>query len=143
MCVYIYIYIYIGLYSQHQTQLQLRVASTLAPCFLLSGASSKYPLLFPVSYWTPSDLGGSSSGVKSLCLFILFVGFSRQEHRSGLPCPPPVDLVLSELSTVTRPSWVALPGKAPGVTELQQPLWHDKALIREGVHAYLHLHIYT
>ena len=22
----------------------------------------------------------------------LFMGFSRQEHRSGLPCPPPGDL---------------------------------------------------
>jgi len=53
MCVYIYICI--GLYSQHQPQ--LRVASTLARRFLPSGASSRYPLLFPVSYWTPPDLG--------------------------------------------------------------------------------------
>ena len=28
------------------------------------------PLLFPVAYWSPSDLGGSSSGVISFCLLI-------------------------------------------------------------------------
>ena len=41
-------------------------------------------------------------------LFILFMGFSRQEYCSGLPFPSPVDHILSELSTMTRPSWVAL-----------------------------------
>ena len=41
-----------------------------------------------------------------------------------LPFPSPVDQVLSELSAMTRPSWVALPGMALGFTEL------DKALAR-------------
>ena len=36
------------------------------------------------------------------------MGFSRQEYWSGLPFPSLVDNVLSELSTVTHPSWVAL-----------------------------------
>jgi len=40
-------------------------------------------------------------------LFILFMGFSRQEYWSGLPFPSPVDHILSDLSTVTRQSWVA------------------------------------
>ena len=40
------------------------------------------------------------------CL-ILFMGFSRQEYWSGLPFPSPVDHILSDLSTMTRPSWVA------------------------------------
>ena len=35
------------------------------------------------------------------------MGFSRQEYWSGLPFPSLVDHVLSELSTVTCPSWVA------------------------------------
>ena len=35
------------------------------------------------------------------------MGFSRQEHWSGLPFPSPVDHILSHLSTVTRPCWVA------------------------------------
>ena len=48
------------------------------------------------------------------------MGFSRQEYWSGLPFPSPVDHVLSELSTMTRPSWVALHGMAHGFTE-----WSD------------------
>ena len=34
------------------------------------------------------------------------MGFSRQEYWSGLPFPSPVDHILSNLSTMTRPSWV-------------------------------------
>ena len=37
------------------------------------------------------------------CLFILFMGFSRQEHWSGLPFPSPVDHVRSKLSTMNHP----------------------------------------
>ena len=35
------------------------------------------------------------------------MGFSRQEYCSGLPFPSPVDHILSDLSTMTLPSWVA------------------------------------
>ena len=35
------------------------------------------------------------------------LGFSRQEYWSGWPFPSPVDHILSDLSTMTRPSWVA------------------------------------
>ena len=35
------------------------------------------------------------------------MGFSRQEYLSGLPFPSPVDHILSDLSTMTSPSWVA------------------------------------
>ena len=35
------------------------------------------------------------------------MGFSRQEYWSGLPFPSPVDHILSDLSTMTRLSWVA------------------------------------
>ena len=38
---------------------------------------------------------------------ILFMGFSRQEYWSGLPFPSAVDHILSDLSTMSRPSWVA------------------------------------
>ena len=38
----------------------------------------------------------------------LSMEFSKQEYWSGLPFPSPVDHILSELSTMTRPSWVAL-----------------------------------
>ena len=36
------------------------------------------------------------------------MGFSRQKYWSGLPFPSPVDHTLSELSTMTHPSWVVL-----------------------------------
>ena len=48
------------------------------------------------------------------------MGFSRQEYWSGLPFPSSVDHVLSELSTVTRLSWVALHGMAPSFIELDK-----------------------
>ena len=35
------------------------------------------------------------------------MGFSRQEYWSGLPFPSPVDHILSDLSIITCPSWVA------------------------------------
>ena len=50
------------------------------------------------------------------------MGFSRQEYWSGLPFPSPVDHILSDLSTMTRPSWVA-PQAWLGFIEL------DKAVV--------------
>ena len=61
----------------------------------------------PVAYWAPTDLGSSSFSILSFCLFIWFIGFSREEYWSGLPFPSPVDHILSDLSTMTHPSWVA------------------------------------
>ena len=66
----------------------------------------------PVAYWAPTDLGSSCFSVLSFCLFILFMGFSRQEYWSGLPFPSPIDHILSDVSTMTRPSWVAPHGMA-------------------------------
>ena len=43
---------------------------------------------------------------------------SMQEYLSGLPFPSPVDLVLSELSAMIHPSWVALQGMAHSFIEL-------------------------
>ena len=56
-----------------------------------------------------------------------------QKYWSGLPFPPPVAHVLSELFTVTCPFWVALHGMAHSITELHKPLCHDKAMIHEEV----------
>ena len=55
-------------------------------------------------------------------LCILFMGFSRQEYWSGLPFPSPVDHILSELSTMTRLSLVALHSMAHGFIELDKPV---------------------
>ena len=57
--------------------------------------------------------------------------FSWQVYWGGLPFPPPVDHVLSELSILTHPSWVARQGMANSFIVLCKPLCHDKAVIRE------------
>ena len=85
-----------------------------------------------VAYWTLSNLGTVSSSVVSLHVFILFMGFLRQEYWSGLSFLPPVECILSELSTVIHLSWVILQGMVHSFTELHKPLHHDKAVIHEG-----------
>ena len=77
-------------------------------CFCFGSLSSFFLELFlhwsPVLYWVPTNLGSSSFSILSFCLFILFMGFSRQEYWSGLPFLSPVNHILSELSTRTHPS---------------------------------------
>ena len=97
---------------QHRILLLSPVTSTAGYCFCFGSNLSFFLELFlhwpPVAYWAPTDLGSPSFSILSFCLFILFMGFSRQEYWSGLPLPYPVDHILSDLSTMTRPSWVAL-----------------------------------
>ena len=61
-------------------------------CFRFGSISSLFLELFlhssPVAYGVPTNLGCSSLSVLSFCLFIWFMGFSRQEHWSGLPFLP-------------------------------------------------------
>ena len=96
---------------QHRTLLPSPVASTAGCCLYFGSISSVFLELFlhwsPVAYWAPTVLGSFSFNILSFCLFLLFMGFSRQEYWSGLPFPSPVDHILSNLSTMTRPSWVA------------------------------------
>ena len=49
-----------------------------------------------------------------------------------MPFPSPVDHVLSEISDMTHPSWIALHGMAHNFIELCKPLCLDKAVIHEG-----------
>ena len=118
---------------QHQSLLPLPVTSTTGCCCCFGNISLFFLELFfhwsPVVYWAPTDLGSSSFSVLSFCLFILFVGFSRQEYWSGLPFPFPMDHVLSELSTMTHSSWVALHGMAHGFTELDKAVVHVIRLV--------------
>ena len=85
---------------QHRILLLSPVPSTTGCCFRFGSFSSLLLELFlhwfPVAYWAPTKLGSSSLSVLSFCLFILFMGFSRQEYWSGLPFPSPVDHVLSD-----------------------------------------------
>ena len=81
---------------QHRTLLLSLVTSTTGCCFCFGSTPSFFLELFlhwsPVAYWAPTALGSLSFSVLSFCLFILFMGFSRQENWSGLPFPSPVDL---------------------------------------------------
>ena len=94
----------IGLYFHHHLHPQ-QVLFLL--CFVFSFFLELFIDWSPVAYWAPTDLENSSFIVLYFCLFILFMGFSRQEYWSGLPLPSPVDHVLSELSMMTHLSWVA------------------------------------
>ena len=78
----------------------------------LSDAIQPSHSLFSSSTLGTSPPGESIFQCPIFLPFILFMGFSRQECWSGLPFPSPVDHVLSELCTVTRPSWVAPHGMA-------------------------------
>ena len=116
---------------QHRTLLLSPVTSTTGCCCFCFGSISSFFLeLFlhwsPVAYWAPTNLGSSSFSVLSFYLFILFMGFSRQEYWSGLPFPSPVDHILSDLSTMICPSGVA-PMVWPGFIELYNlwSVWSD------------------
>ena len=64
-------------------------------------------------------------------LFILSMGFSRQQYWNGLPFPFPMDHFLSELFPMTHPSWAALLCIAHSFAELNKPVC-QKAVIHEG-----------
>ena len=119
---------------QHQTLLPSAVTPRTGRCVCFGSVSSFFLVLFLyfsiVEYWAPTDLGSSSFSVISFCLFILFMGFSRQEYCSGVPAPSPVEHVLSELSTMTCPSWVA--SMAHNFTELDKAVAHVISLIRSA-----------
>ena len=89
---------------------------------------------FPVVYWTPSNLGVSSSTIMSFLPFQTDMVFSRQEYWSRLPFLSPVDRILLELFTMTHLSWVSLHSMAHSFIELSKHFCHDKAVIREEVH---------
>ena len=118
---------------QHQTLLPSPVTSTTGCCFCFGSIFSFFLELFlhwsPVAYWAPTKLGSSSFSVPSFRLFILFMGFSRQEYWSGLPFSSPVDNILSEFSTMTRLSWVALHHMAHSFIEIDKAVVHVIRLV--------------
>ena len=83
----------------------------------------------PVAYWASADLGSSFFSVISFHLFILLVGFSRQEYSSDFPFSSPVYQVFSELSAVTHSSWAALHGMAHSFNELDKAVVHVISLV--------------
>ena len=69
---------------QHQTLLLSPVPSTTGCCFCFGSIPLFFLKLFlhwsPVAYGAPTDPRSSSFSVLYFCLFILFMGFSRQEY---------------------------------------------------------------
>ena len=119
----------IRFYFHCQSHPQLCVVLLCLHLFILSGVISP---LISSSIVGPCQPGEFIVQCLMFCLFILFMWFSRQQYRSVLPFPSPVDHILSELSTMTHPSWMALHGLAHGFTELHKPLCRDKVVIHEG-----------
>ena len=120
-------------FLQHQTLLPLPVTSTTRHCFHFGSVSSFFLELFlhssPMAYCAPTNLGSSSFSGVSFCLFILFLGFSRQEYWSGLPFPFPGHHILSELSTMTPSSLVARHSMAHSFIELDKAVVHVISLV--------------
>ena len=119
---------------QHRILFPSLVTST--GCCLQFGSASSFFLelflySFPVAYWVPTDLEILSFKVISFCLFIMFMGFSRQEYGAGLPFPSPVDHIFffSELSAMTHPSWETQHDMAHNFTELDSVVVHAISLI--------------
>ena len=88
------------------------VTSTTGHCFHFGSITSFFQELFlhsfAVASWAPTYLWSKLFGVMSFCLFILFMGVSRQKYWSGLPFPSPVYHVWSEPSSMTSLSWETL-----------------------------------
>ena len=86
---------------QHWTLLLSPVTSTAGYSFCFGSIPSFFLGLFlhwsPVAYWAPTNMWSFSFSILLFWLFILFMGFSRQEYWSGLPFPSPVDHILSDL----------------------------------------------
>ena len=83
--------------------------------FVLSGAIS---LLFSSNILGTYQPGEFIFQCHTFLPFHTVHGVLKQECSSGLPFPPAVDHVLSELSTVTRPSWATLHNIAHSLIEL-------------------------
>ena len=118
---------------QHRTLFLSPVTSTTGYCFCFGSILSFFLELFfhwsPVAFSALTDLGSSPFSVLSFCLFILFMEFSREEYWRGLPFPSPVDHILSELSIMSFPSWVALHAMAHSFIELDKSAVHVIRLV--------------
>ena len=111
---------------QHWTLLPSPVTSTTEHCLCFGSISYFFLELLlnssPVIHWTPVDLGSSLFSVISF-FTSSYCSWGSQGKNTEVVCHCPVDHVLSELSTMTCPSWVALHSMAHSFIEL------DKAVV--------------
>ena len=117
---------------QHWTLVSPPDTCTTGHRFCCGRATSFFLGLFlhssPGAYWTPSDLGSSSCSVISFCLFILFMGCSRQEYWSGW--------TMFCQNSLLWPFSLGWPCTA-WLIELLKSLCHDKAVIHEGAFTFM------
>ena len=119
-------------FLQHRTLLPLLVTSTAGCCFHFGSISSFFLGLFlhwsPVAYLAPADLGSSSFSVQSFSFS--YCSWGSQCKNTELICHSllPVDHVLSEFSTMTHTSWVALHDMTHNI-ELDKAVVHVISLI--------------
>ena len=122
---------------QHLILLSLPDIPTVEHHFCFGPAASFFqsynssPPLFPRSILGAFWSGRLIFQGHIFCLFVQFMEFSWQVYWSGFPVTPPVDHILSELSTLTHPSWIVPHSVAHSFTELHKPLLHGKAVMHE------------
>ena len=114
--------------SQHQTLLPSPVTSTTGCCFCFGSISFILSGIIPPLF-SSSILDTYSPGEFIFqCHFFLpfhtVHGVLKERILSGLPFPFPVDHVLSDVSTMTSSSWVALHGMAHSFNELDKAVAH-------------------
>jgi len=117
---------------QHWTLLPSPVTSTTGHCFCFGSVSSFFLELFlhssPVAFWAPTD----REFIFQCPIFLPFLTVHvvlQARILSGFPFPSLVDYVLSELSIMTHPSWVALHSMAHSFTELEKAVVHVIRLV--------------
>ena len=118
---------------QHQTLLPSPVTSATGHCFHFRSVPSFFLELFlhssPVAYWAPTNLGSSSFSVISFLPFHTVHGVLKAGMLKWLSIPFSSGPHLSELSTVTRPSRVALHVMAHSFIGLDKAVVHVISLV--------------
>ena len=111
----------IGPYFHCQTHPQLGIVSALASLFIPSGVNSP---LFSSSILDTCQPGGFIFQCHIFLPFHTLHGVLKARILKQFAIPSPVNHVLSELSTMTHPSCVALQGMAHHSTELDKFVIH-------------------
>ena len=101
-------------------------------CFILSGAISNCPLLFPSSILDTFQPERLIFWCHIFLPFYTIHGVLKALKLKWFDSPSPVDHILSELSTMTHPSWVALHGVAHNL--IVRTLHHDPSVALQSLY---------
>ena len=116
-------------FLQHRTLLPSPVTSTTGCCFCFDSI----PSFFLISPLISSSISGTYQPGEFIFQCPIFLPFHAVrgvlKARTLVCFPSPVDHSLSELSTMTRPSWVALHGIAHSFIELDKSVFHVIRLV--------------